>query len=284
MLKSDIMDRTPITPISMESLRYWMRDQADHAIFVHNDLTADHVADADKAFDLSIKFQGLEDIALRKKDELDSLVNASRSSVIEFVGFQNELLREQMTGHLLAKGYPTFRDHLVRESQYFLRLIDAPTDRTSPEDILSESIFWLRQMVEHSLFLTHWADPYETGMVSDGQAFAGKFDELLARARLFASMMSPQPVPEDPRPLRDKAWSSPTSSSGEKYTGDNSHGGADPGPDQDIPQLSFRTEAARGELSEHGYNHIPLHGPPDPRDRLLHRRSGEHIDERREHL
>ena len=200
MLKSDIMDGTPITPISTESLRYWMRDQADHAIFVHNDLTADHVAEADKAFNLSIRFQGLEDIALRKKDELDSLVNVSRSSVIEFVGFQNELLREQMTGHLLAKGYPTFRDHLVRESQYFLRWIDAPTDRTSPEDILSESIFWLRQMVEHALFLTHWADPYEKSMVSDGQAFAGQFDELLARARLFASMMTPQPVPEIPAP------------------------------------------------------------------------------------
>lgn len=195
------MTNVPITPMSMESLRYWMRDQSDHALFAATDLSSDNVTRGKQAHEFSSRFQELEKAALDGEDKLESLVKRARPLVIDFVRFQNELLRDQLTGKLIYKGYPTFRDHLVRESQYFLRWIGGgPTDRTDTENILFETIFWLRQMVEHSLFVVHWADPYEVGLVNSSQAYADKFNILLGKARLFASMMSPQPVLEIPAP------------------------------------------------------------------------------------
>lgn len=195
------MGNVPITPLSYESLRYWMRDQSDHALFAATDLSSDYVSKGEQAHEYSRKFQELETAALDEADRLENLLKKAQPLIIDFVRFQNELLKDQLTGNLIYKGYPTFRDHLVREAQYFLRWIGGgPTNRTDTENVLFETIFWLRQMVEHSLFIVHWADPYEVELVNSGQGYADRFNILLGKARLFASMMSPQPVPEIPAP------------------------------------------------------------------------------------
>lgn len=77
----DEMDKVPITPMSVEGLRFWMRDQSDHAIFIRNDLTAEHAEKAEKAWDFSLKFQELEDAAIKKEGELESLIQKSRPLV-----------------------------------------------------------------------------------------------------------------------------------------------------------------------------------------------------------
>ena len=61
------MNKVPITPMLVEGLRFWMRDQSDHAIFVRNDLTAEYAEKAEKARDFSLKFQELEDAAIKKR-------------------------------------------------------------------------------------------------------------------------------------------------------------------------------------------------------------------------
>lgn len=195
------MKDVPITPMSYEGLRYWMRDQSDHALFVSTDLSSSYVSKGKQAREYSQKFQELENAATNEEDKLENLIKRTQPLVIDFVRFQNEILRDHLTGNLIYKGYPTFRDHLVRESQYFLRWLGGgPTNRADTEDILFEMIFWLRQMVEHSLFVAHWADPFEVDLVNSSQGYADRFNILLGKARLFASMMSPQPVPEIPAP------------------------------------------------------------------------------------
>ena len=51
--------------MTLESIRFWMRDQSNHAVFVRSDLMAEHVPKADKALDYSLKFQELEDAAMK---------------------------------------------------------------------------------------------------------------------------------------------------------------------------------------------------------------------------
>lgn len=65
--------------MSMEGMRYWMCGQADHAIFVRDDLTDEHVKRADKAWDYSLKFRELESAAMRGEEKPDSFIGRSRS-------------------------------------------------------------------------------------------------------------------------------------------------------------------------------------------------------------
>ncbi|WP_027632167.1 DUF2935 domain-containing protein [Clostridium hydrogeniformans] len=115
------------------------------------------------------------------------------------MSFSNELLLSQLTEHLVANDYPAFRDHLVKENQYYLKLISEETpEEMGNREILYELVFWLRQTFEHSMFIMHWADPYEFGPIKKAQDFAQQFSYLLNKARLLVSMMSLEPVPEIP--------------------------------------------------------------------------------------
>ena len=129
--------------------RYWMRDMADHALFVRKNLTVDQLKDAEKA-----------------------------------------LYYHQQ-----------FRDHLVKENEYYLKLISEETPSAMDNRrILYELVFWLRQTFEHTMFIMHWADPYEFTTIKKAQDFAQQFSYLLNKARSFVSMMSTEPVPEIPSP------------------------------------------------------------------------------------
>ena len=189
----------PMTFITKDLVRFWMRDQADHAIFVRSGLTADNIEMANKAWSFSQKFIALDNAAQEEKTMPGGLLEKAEPLVNDFVLFQDELLKKQMMAQLLGTSYPVFRDHLVRESLYFLRLIgERPPQRDKPLDILYETLFWLRQFEEHAQFLFHWTDPYEKDNEEHGKEYEKKFHELLMRARLYVSMMTPQPVPEIP--------------------------------------------------------------------------------------
>jgi hypothetical protein len=50
------MEKDPITPMTMESRCFWMRDQSAHAVFFKSDLTTEHFPKADKAWDYSLNW------------------------------------------------------------------------------------------------------------------------------------------------------------------------------------------------------------------------------------
>lgn len=134
---------------------------------------------------------------LAQKGELN--FQKVRPLVIDFMSFSNELLLSQLTEHMVANDYPAFRDHLVKENQYYLKLISEETpEEMGNREILYELVFWLRQTFEHSMFIMHWADPYEFGPIKKAQDFAQQFSYLLNKARLLVSMMSLETVPEIP--------------------------------------------------------------------------------------
>lgn len=175
--------------------RFWMRDIADHALFVRKNLTVEQLKEAERALHYHQEFQALDKLA--QEEELD--LKKVRPLVIDFVNFSNELLLSQLTEQMVANDYPAFRDHLVKENQYYLKLIseEIPEEMDNRE-ILYELIFWLRQTFEHTMFIMHWADPYEFEPIKKAQDFAQRFSYLLNKARLLVSMMSLEPVPEIP--------------------------------------------------------------------------------------
>ncbi len=175
--------------------RFWMRDVADHALFLRKDLTVEQSADADKALRFHQEFQELDRMA--QSNSVDS--GKIQPMVKDFIRFQNEMLLSQLTRYMVANDYPAFRDHLVKESEYYLIMTGADDfGQMDNKKMLYEMIFWLRQTTEHSLFIMHWADPYEFTAVKQSEDFANSFMGLLNKARLFVSMVSAEAVPELP--------------------------------------------------------------------------------------
>ncbi len=175
--------------------RFWMRDIADHAIFLRKDLTVEQAADAEKALRFHQHFEALDHQAQNTGIEFEQVL----PMVKDFIRFQNEMLLSQLTRYMVANDYPAFRDHLVKESEYYL-IMAGQNDAglTDNRTLLYEMIFWLRQTVEHALFIMHWADPYEMTAVKQSEDFANALLGLLNKARLYVSMISTEAVPEIP--------------------------------------------------------------------------------------
>ena len=102
---------------------------------------------------------------------------------------------------MYIKGYPSFHNHLVRESQYYLAIISQQDlNFIYNQNILYELIFWLRQSAEHASFLMAWADPYERNIKNTAEMYSLKYYDLLNKAILYVSLKSKEPVPEIPSP------------------------------------------------------------------------------------
>ena len=173
----------------------------DHSVFVRTDLPADYLPMARTALGFTRKFQTLESLAVNDAEGPDQIIKKVQPLAISFVKFQDDIILKQMTGHMYIKGYPSFHNHLVRESQYYLAIINQQDlNFIYNQNILYELIFWLRQSAEHASFLMAWADPYERNLKSTAEMYSLKYYDLLNKATLYVSLKSKEPVPEIPSP------------------------------------------------------------------------------------
>ncbi len=54
------MEKAPFALITIESIRFRIRDQSGHVVFSRRNLMADHFQKTDKTWDYSLKFLELE--------------------------------------------------------------------------------------------------------------------------------------------------------------------------------------------------------------------------------
>lgn len=93
-----------------------------------------------------------------------------------------------------AKGFnfPLLVDHTAREAEYFMRTLQKFNEgKMDPiqDSIISENVFWLRIMMEHSRFIASLLDQSERNLVHTASKFGDDFEVLLNQARDVESML-----------------------------------------------------------------------------------------------
>jgi Domain of unknown function (DUF2935) len=83
-------------------------------------------------------------------------------------------------------------DHVAREAEYFMRTLQKfNKGQMDPiqDAIISENVFWLRIMMEHSRFIASLLDQSERNLVHTALKFGDDFEILLNQARDVESML-----------------------------------------------------------------------------------------------
>jgi hypothetical protein len=109
---------------------------------------------------------------------------------------------------VLGCNFALLLDHISRETEYFIRLLDKLSAGDSPLYQVSsarEAAFWLRIMADHAKFIIHRIDPSERSLIDTSAGFSEEFDELYLQGRDFVSMLrgEPEEVPSFRRFLQD---------------------------------------------------------------------------------
>lgn len=186
--------RQPIPPINMEELKFWLRIMEEHALFIKAGLPCESTGLINQAETFQQEFATLQAQAEGATTErkFAELVADAREVVGDFYRYNRQLLHLALTCQILGCNFALFLDHVSREAEYVLRLLEKLAVGQAPLYQVSsarEVDFWLRLMADHAEFVLHRLDPSERNLIDTSATFASEFDELYLQGRDFVSML-----------------------------------------------------------------------------------------------
>lgn len=184
----------PLEPLNIEELKFWLQIMQEHALFIKAGLTSGDSGLIDEAQEFHQEFGTLLQRVERTKSikQCTELVVEIYTAVKELYCYKRELLQAKLAGRLGGSNFPLFLDHISREAEYFLRLLDRMRSGRvilKESSQTQESVFWLRLMGDHAKLISHLLDPTERGLIRVANEFSVQFDHLVLQGRDFASML-----------------------------------------------------------------------------------------------
>ncbi|MBP2645441.1 MAG: hypothetical protein H6Q75_881 [Firmicutes bacterium] len=202
--------RQPIPPLNLEEWKFWLRIMEEHALFIQMGLPCENMGLINEAEGFAQQYSAFRAKAekVQSENRFSELVNDSLRVTSDFHSYIRRLLHLTLTCRLNGSNFALFLDHLSREAEYFIRLLDKLASGQPPlYQIASarEVLFWLRLMADHTKFVVHKLDPAERSLVEMAGTYSEEFDELYLEGRDFASMLrgESEEVPSFRRFLQD---------------------------------------------------------------------------------
>ncbi|MCE5285232.1 MAG: DUF2935 domain-containing protein [Pelosinus sp.] len=184
----------PIEPLNMEEIRFWLGIMQEHAMFIKQGLPCERTDLKNEAESFNKEFCQLRERAEQCSGEkkYSALVADAYNTVKDFCRFKRQLIELMLCGKLHGCNFPLLLDHMAREAEYVLRLLDKMRDgkvAISDAAKAQEAIFWLRIMADHAKFMAHLMDPSEYNLIGAANEFSEEFDTLYLQGNDFASML-----------------------------------------------------------------------------------------------
>ncbi|EIJ80564.1 hypothetical protein PB1_09392 [Bacillus methanolicus PB1] len=180
---------------SLTENKFWLRIMKEHALFLGEGFNKNDkqlIQQADRFFHY---FEQQEKRAYQTPNNVTQVRKLNEDSIQLVYGFRNfkrNLLILIINCKVSGFNFPLLVDHIAREAEYFIRtlkkfnkgILDPIQDA-----IISENVFWLRIMMEHSRFISSLLDQSERNLVNTARKFADDFEVLLSQARDVESML-----------------------------------------------------------------------------------------------
>ncbi|WP_102346226.1 DUF2935 domain-containing protein [Bacillus sp. Marseille-P3661] len=180
---------------SLTENKFWLRIMKEHALFLgegFNRKDKNLIQQSDSFF---YHFEQLEKRSHQTPKTVHDVRRLNEDSIQLVYGFRNfkrNLLILIINCKVTGFNFPLLVDHIAREAEYFIRslqkfnqgILDPIQDA-----IISENVFWLRIMMEHSRFISQLIDSSERNLVITARQFGDDFEVLLNQARDVESML-----------------------------------------------------------------------------------------------
>jgi len=180
---------------SITENRFWLRIMKEHALFLGEGFNRKDTQLIQQTDRFHYYFEQQEKKAYQVPNNV-TLVRKLNEESIELVhGFRNfkrNLLILIINCKVSGFNFPLLVDHIAREAEYFMRTLKKFNEGILDpiqDAIISENVFWLRIMMEHSRFIASLLDQSERNLVRAALKFGDDFEVLLNQARDVESML-----------------------------------------------------------------------------------------------
>lgn len=198
----------PVPPLDMEEVKFWLQIMEEHALFIKISLPFDKpdLIEEATAFEREFKSLRVRTEKLISEKKFAELIADIVSSLKEFLRFKRLLLGLSLTNKLGSALPPLFFDHLIREAEYFMAILDKLRAGKKLSVVKArEADFWIRLMADHTKFIDGRLDPTERSLIGVVRGFETEFDDLTLQGRSYVSFFEHQApdVPAFARFLQD---------------------------------------------------------------------------------
>ncbi len=180
---------------SLTENKFWLRIMKEHAYFLSEGFNHKDIQLIQQAG----RFFHYFDQQLHKAHTTPQTVPAVRQLNEEsiqlsysFRNFKRNVLLLIIHCKIDGFNFPLLVDHIAREAEYFIRMLQKFNEgELAPiqDAIITENVFWLRIMMEHSRFISSLLDPSERNLIHTAKKFGDDFDILISQARDVESML-----------------------------------------------------------------------------------------------
>lgn len=194
MPKPPVSGSQAIPMPNLEELKFWLDIMQEHALFIKTGLPCDQgewIREADTYYEELGNLKRRANKVSGDKKFME-LISDTQCVIAQFHHFKNHLVHLMLTCCLPGNNPPLMLDHMAREAEYVLKLLDfmkCGKPALQQMSKLIANVFWLRVMEDHTQFIRGRVDPSERGIINTVDEFATAFDDLFLQARDFASML-----------------------------------------------------------------------------------------------
>lgn len=180
---------------SLTENRFWLRIMKEHALFLGEGFNRKDTHLIQQTDRFHYYFEQQEKKAYQVPNNVTLVRKLNEESIDLVHGFRNfkrNLLILIINCKISGFNFPLLVDHIAREAEYFMRTLKKFNDGILDpiqDAIISENVFWLRIMMEHSRFISSLLDQSERNLVRAALKFGDDFETLLNQARDVESML-----------------------------------------------------------------------------------------------
>jgi hypothetical protein len=180
---------------SLTENKFWLRIMKEHALFLGEGFNRNDKHLIQQTDNFYKYFEQLEKRAYQTPETVQAVRKLNEDSIQLVYGFRNfkrNLLLLIINCKISGFNFPLLVDHIAREAEYFIRTLQKFNQgilEPIQDAIISENVFWLRIMMEHSRFISSLLDQSERKLVTTARGFADDFETLLNQARDIESML-----------------------------------------------------------------------------------------------
>ncbi len=180
----------PVPPLDIEEVKFWLHIMEDHALFIKTGLPFDKPDLIEEASSFEREFKALRGRAEKPQIEkkFAELITDTMASLKEFIKYKTLLLGLSLTNKLGSALPPLFFDHIIREAEYFMALLEKIRAGKKLAVVKAlEADFWLRIMAEHTKFIGSRLDPSEISLIEVVRGYQTEFDDLTMQGWNYVS-------------------------------------------------------------------------------------------------
>lgn len=173
-------------------INFWVRNNFEHGEFFDREISH-HEMELARANQLMVKRMGsIYEQAESKTGDIGKLIDEAKSSTHEFHDLLVHTMDKALHCEVIISTPTSLLDHMIREAeeaQRVFKLVESNAYVTPAEATIHESNFWLRQMLDHLIFISHYVDASNYELHDQVRAMTRKFENLFLQAHSLKTMI-----------------------------------------------------------------------------------------------